>query len=257
MDRINNLIAVYNENPVLQSKFSLDEYLNIMEPGSYTPPTIAEAITEQPVESIVNTQQPIINQGGDRDTFTPIDPNAVKYPYGGGSSENFNLGPKGEAFDYEADAYNIGPTFAGQLSKFAVGLANLPTPFNYLKTAISNSAKVQKEKEEAAIKKAEEERVARELIAEAKKIEAARIEAARIEAARIEAAQRDAVERMRQQNEREGRGGYQSNFAQDREFMDGPQGDGGGGGSPGSSGPGGSDSMGSFFNGGIVSLRRR
>ena len=50
MDRINNLIAVYNENPVLQSKFSLDEHLNIMEPGSYTPPTITEAITEQPVK---------------------------------------------------------------------------------------------------------------------------------------------------------------------------------------------------------------
>lgn len=243
MDRINNLIAVYNENPVLQSKFSLDEYLNIMEPGSYTPPTIAEAITEQPVESIVNTQQSIINQGGDRDTFTPIDPNAVKYPYGGGSSENFNLGPKGEAFDYEADAYNIGPTFAGQLSKIAVGLGNLPTPFNYLRTAISNSGKVQKEKEEAAIKKAEEERVARELIAEAEKIEAAR----------IEAAQRDAVERMRQQNERQGTGGYQSNFAQDRDFMDG--GNRGTGNNP--SDKGGSDTMGSFFNGGIVSLRRR
>ena len=232
----------------MQSKFSLDEYLNIMEPGSYTPPTIAEAITEQPVESIVNTQQSITNQGGDRDTFTPIDPNAVKYPYGGGSSENFNLGPKGEAFDYEADAYNIGPTFAGQLSKIAVGLGNLPTPFNYLRKAISNSARIQREKEEAAIKKAEEERVARELIAEAEKIEAARIEAAR-----IEAAQRDAVERMRQQNERQGTGGYQSNFAQDRDFMDG--GNRGTGNNP--SDKGGSDTMGSFFNGGIVSLRRR
>ena len=41
--------------------------------------------------------------------------------------------------------------------------------------------------------------------------------------------------------------------------MDGPQGDGGnnGRGRTGSSGPGGSDTMGSYFNGGIVSLRRR
>ena len=246
MDRINNLIAVYNENPVLQSKFSLDEYLNIMEPGSYTPPTIAEAITEQPVESIVNTQQPIINQGGDRDTFTPIDPNAVKYPYGGGSSENFNLGPKGEAFDYEADAYGIGPTIGGQLSKIAIGLGNLPTPFNYLRKAISNSAQVQKEKEEAAIRKAEEERIAKELIAEAE-----RIEAARIEAARIETAQRAEIEAMRQRNEQRGQGGYQAGYGND--FMGG--GDRDRGNNPGDKG--GSDTMGSFFNGGIVSLRRR
>ena len=86
---------------------------------------------------LLMTQQSITNQGGDRDTFTPIDPNAVKYPYGGGSSENFNLGPKGEAFDYEADAYGIGPTIGGQLSKIAIGLGNIPTPFNYLRKAIS------------------------------------------------------------------------------------------------------------------------
>jgi len=231
MDRINNLIAVYNENPVLQSKFSLDEYLNIMEPGSYTPPTIAEAITEQPVESIVNTQQPIINQGGDRDTFTPIDPNAVKYPYGGGSSENFNLGPKGEAFDYEADAYGIGPTIGGQLSKIAIGLGNLPTPFNYLRKAISNSAQVQKEKEEAAIRKAEEERIAKELIAEAEKKEAAR----------IETAQRAEIEAMSQRNEQRGQGGYQAGYGND--FMGG--GDRDRGNNPGDKG--GSDTMGSFF----------
>lgn len=253
MDRINNLIAVYNENPVLQSKFSLDEYLNIMEPGSYTPPTIAEAITEQPVESIVNTQQSITNQGGDRDTFTPIDPNAVKYPYGGGSSENFNLGPKGEAFDYEADAYNIGPTFAGQLSKIAIGLGNLPTPFNYLRTAISNSAQIQKEKEEAAIKKAEEERVAKELIAEAEKIEAARIEAA--QKAAFDKAMADQKSFYDSLND--GRGATSTQESRDNA----------GGGEAANRGDEGSgwDSspfarggrVKSYFNGGIVSLRRR
>lgn len=76
----------------------------------------------------------------------------------------------------------------------------------------------------------------------------ARAEAAKrqaeAEAARQKAkeqTQRDAVERMRQQNEREGRGGYQSDFAQDRDFMDG--GDRDRGNNPGDKG--GSDTMGS------------
>ena len=63
-----------------------------------------------------------------------------------------------------------------------------------------------------------------------------------------------AAKAMQDRNRAEGRGGYQSNFAQDRDFMEG------GGGrdaaqesrSPGSSGPGGSDTMGSFAYGGRV-----
>jgi len=137
-------------------------------------------------------------------------------------------------------------------------LGMLPTPFNLARKGIEffNDYRENKKKEIEAAKILEQmrqERIKNEQIAKEKK----------------EQAQRDAVERMRQRNEREGRGGYQSNFAQDRDFMEGPQGDGdgggGGGGSPGSSGPGGSDSMGSFayggqvrrnyLNGGIVSLR--
>ena len=72
-----------------------------------------------------------------------------------------------------------------------------------------------------------------------------------------EAQQRAEVARMQAENRDRNRGGYQSSFAQDRDFMEGP-----GGGrdmgqeatSPGSSGPGGSDTMGSFMDGGIVDL---
>ena len=67
---------------------------------------------------------------------------------------------------------------------------------------------------------------------------------------------KQAATRSRAEANREARrGGYQSNFAQDKDFMGG-----GGGGrdaaqesrSPGSSGPGGSDTMGSFAYGGRV-----
>ena len=56
---------------------------------------------------------------------------------------------------------------------------------------------------------------------------------------------------MQAQNRAEGRGGYQSNFAQDRDFMEGREGAGTG---LGASDKGGSDTMGSFMDGGIVDL---
>jgi hypothetical protein len=90
---------------------------------------------------------------------------------------------------------------------------------------------------------AEIQRKAREEAARKAREEAAR--KAREEAARRaqeEARQRAEVERMRQQNEREGRGGYQSDFAQDKDFMGGGNRDRG----LGSGDKGGSDTMGSF-----------
>ena len=53
------------------------------------------------------------------------------------------------------------------------------------------------------------------------------------------------------ENKAAGRGGYQSDFAQDSDFMDGPSGAGYGN-NPGDKG--GSDTMGSFMNGGLVDL---
>ena len=53
------------------------------------------------------------------------------------------------------------------------------------------------------------------------------------------------------ENKAAGRGGYQSDFAQDSDFMDGPSGAGYGN-NP--SDKGGSDTMGSFMNGGLVDL---
>ena len=91
-------------------------------------------------------------------------------------------------------------------------------------SAFSRAARV-----DTAIKQGAVDLAARE--AEKKRKAEEAIRKAQEKAAKEEQAKRDAVERMRQQNEREGRGGYQSDFAQDRGFM---------------GGRGGSDEMGSF-----------
>jgi len=168
-----------------------------------------------------------------------------------------------DMYRFDEDRFNLGPVDTIDKKKGIMEiLGMLPTPLNIARKGIDffkdyrEKKEIEKQREIEAAKILEQmrqERIKNEQIAKEKE----------------EQAQRDAVENMRQRNEREGRGGYQSNFAQDRDFMEGPQGDGdggnNGGGSPGSSGPGGSDSMGSFayggqvrrnyFNGGIVSLR--
>jgi hypothetical protein len=65
-----------------------------------------------------------------------------------------------------------------------------------------------------------------------------------------EAARQAAADAMQAENRDRGRGGYQSDFAQDRDFMEG--GDRGRGNDPDDAG--GSDTMGSFMDGGIVDL---
>ena len=139
-------------------------------------------------------------------------------------------------------------------------LGMLPTPLNIARKGIDFFSNYRKEKEiekqreiEAAkiIEQMRQERIKNEY--EVQKLQAQKeleAKAAQIEANRMQAA-----------NEQNRTGGYQSNFAQDRDFMGG--GDRDRGNDP--SDAGGSDTMGSFayggqvrrnyFNGGIVSLR--
>jgi len=167
------------------------------------------------------------NQGGDgpnNDPPGPTDP----YAGFGYSSANFGLGNtainKDAVMDYEADAYEIGRTPFGQLSKFGIGalnaLKNIPTPINLARMAYESYQQKQIEK------KAQEEAIARD------------------------------IARDMQESNRAGRtGGYQAGY--DSDFMDGPSGGGSTGGSPGSSGPGGSDSMGSFARGGLAEMFKK
>ena len=91
-----------------------------------------------------------LNQGGGGEgdgggpTPGPTDP----YAGLGYSSANFGLGKetigdfvnKDAVMDYEADAYNVGRTPLGQLSRFGVGiieaLKNVPTPVNLIRKGI-------------------------------------------------------------------------------------------------------------------------
>ena len=149
------------------------------------------------------------------------------------------------AFDYEFDA--ISPsveTYAADAppSIFSSkeeddeddeddeGIAGLSTgDYDYGTFGPNTSAFSRAARVDTAIKQGAVDLAARE--AEKKRKAEEAIRKAQEKAAKEEQAKRDAVERMRQQNEREGRGGYQSDFAQDRGFM---------------GGRGGSDEMGSF-----------
>ena len=105
---------------------------------------------------VTNTQTNIINQGGDGDNGGG---GGGKKTFDKGySSENFNLGPNKDVVDYEAEAYQIGPTFKGQLAKAYIGLRSLPTPFNIASKAVGNITDFFKKK--AAEKKAAEEAAA-------------------------------------------------------------------------------------------------
>jgi hypothetical protein len=158
----------------------------LAERGLYTPGGTTEE-TE-----IIASAPNIINQqtGGDG---PPNDP--PKDPYGGlgYSSANFGLGKginKDAVMDYEADAYNQGRTFTGQLNKIGLGffeaLKNIPTPFNIIRKGIEFAK--QKELE----KKAQEEAIAR-----------------------------DAARELQQRNIENKTGGYQFGYSPSSDFMSG------------------------------------
>ena len=175
---------------------------------------------------VTNTATNIINRGGEGKDDRP-DVRTDPYAGLGFSSANFGLGQginKDAVMDYEADAYEIGRTPLGQLSKFRVGivesLKNIPTPINLFRKAMEFTK--QKELE----KKAQEEAIARDLARE-----------------------------LQQQNIANQTGGYQFGYDKDSDFMGG--GDRGTGLGPADRG--GSDTMGSFKRGGLATMftRRR
>ena len=118
---------------------ALDIY-NSMSAYGFSDAEIADALRARglydvaPVETpVINTAPNIINQdrGGDGQNNEPPGFDL------GYSSENFGLGPNQDVVDYEAEAYNIGPTFRGQFAKTRLGIQNLiskmrslPTPLN-------------------------------------------------------------------------------------------------------------------------------
>ena len=182
-------VGLFMGGPALEGQ-ALNIY-NSMNAYGFTDQEIANALREQglydaapAVETpVTNTATNIINQGdgggGGIKTFDK-----------GFSSQNFNLGPNKDVVDYEAEAYQVGPTFKGQLAKAYMGLRSLPTPFNIASRAIGNISEFAKDQ----IKKAQEAR-----------------DKARAAKAAV----------MQYENRRDNTGGYQSSFAKDTGFMEG------------------------------------
>ena len=181
-------------------------YDSMMAAGYFTEDEIRNAIinagyeipgTTTTTTPVTNVTPNIINQGGGGDG-PPIDPPKDPYAGLGFSSANFGLGKetigdfvnKDAVMDYEADAYKVGKTPLGQLSRIGVGifenLKNIPTPLNLARKAIE--------------------------FAKQRQIEKQRQE---------EAAARDLAREIQEQNRANRTGGYQSDFSQDSGFMEG------------------------------------
>tara|TARA_Y100001938_G_C7830793_1_gene301246 strand:- start:2 stop:607 length:606 start_codon:yes stop_codon:yes gene_type:complete len=172
--------------------FTEDEIRNAIINAGYEIPGTTTTTTP-----VTNVTPNIINQGGGGDG-PPIDPPKDPYAGLGFSSANFGLGKetigdfvnKDAVMDYEADAYKVGKTPLGQLSRIGVGifenLKNIPTPLNLARKAIE--------------------------FAKQRQIEKQRQE---------EAAARDLAREIQEQNRANRTGGYQSDFSQDSGFMEG------------------------------------
>jgi hypothetical protein len=119
--------------------FSDQEIANALEAqGLYTP---GSTTTTTPV---INQAPNIINQGGGGGGgggggITTFDK--------GFSSQNFGLGSNKDVVDYEAEAYNIGPTFRGQIAKAFNAFQNIPTPFNIARMGIQKAIEFTKQKQ--------------------------------------------------------------------------------------------------------------
>ena len=244
---INNLTNVYNSNPTLQGQYTLQQYLDLFDQGSYTPiqPTPTPTPTPDPgIPSIINQNiNQYQNQGGDKDDGnTNVVEGGKDYGYTGtgstGSTTGFNIEDIAEG-TIDSDEASTGKFGLGTLASIAGFFAN---PLGFFGTRVAKKgyditqqrlAKKALEKELADIEKQKEKQ-------------------AQIEINRIQAS-----------NQQNKTGGYQSSWSGNNDFMDGPS-DAGRGNNPGDKG--GSDSMGSFarggsvrkyFKGGIVSLRGR
>ena len=182
---ITNLINTYQNNPTLQSQMTQQEYLDLFgsRPTSTTTEQIIKSSTSPTIKApAIKPILPIIPQESDGDGGGGITKGFTK----GYSSANFGLGPNKGVVDYEAEAYNVGPTFRGSIARVLSNLKNIPTPFTLARMGIEKAIEFTKQKQK------EKE-------------------------AQLAAITRD----IARDNKAAGTGGYQSSFGQDTGFMEG------------------------------------
>ena len=140
---------------------------NTMTSGGHSDETIQNTLEElgywpipgaRGIETIVNTD---INQGGGGDGGGGGITNAY--------NPNQNLGTT-NITDYEAEAYGIGPTWAGSWAKLKDDFSRIPTPFNLARMGINKFQDWRTQQNQLAIdaqQKAAAEKIAQEKIAAA------------------------------------------------------------------------------------------
>ena len=144
--------------------FSDQEIANAIKEAGYELPTSTSTASETTAPNIIGSQ---INQGDDKGPASP----RTKFDKGF-SLQNFNLGPKKDVVDYEAEAYGIGPTFKGQFAKALTAFSKIPTPFNIARMGIQKAvdfANKGRERDRIAREKAAAELKAKQAIAAAEK----------------------------------------------------------------------------------------
>ena len=148
-------VGLFMGGPALEGQ-ALDVYTSMNKYG-FSDQEIADALSARGLYGsgntttttpVTNTQTNIINQGGGGGGsggggITTFDK--------GFSSANFGLGKdvinKDAVVDYEAEAYNVGPTFTGTFARALTGLKNIPTPFNIARMGIQKAIDFAKQKE--------------------------------------------------------------------------------------------------------------
>ena len=134
------------------------EIYNSMSAYGFSDQEIADALRAQglydaPIVQtpVTNTAPNIINQGGGGgEDHKPPRPKTFDKGF---SSLNFGLGKdlvnKDAVVDYEAEAYNVGPTITGTFARALNSLKNIPTPFNIARMGIEKAIEFAKQKEKA------------------------------------------------------------------------------------------------------------
>ena len=162
--------------------FTEDEIRNAIINAGYEIPGATTTTTP-----VTNVAPNIINQGGGEGGPPPPGPKPFDKGF---SSLNFGLGRdvvnKDAVVDYEAEAYNVGPTFRGSIARVLSNLKNIPTPFNLARMGIEKAIEFTKQKQ-------------------------------REKEAQLAAIARD----IARDNKAAGTGGYQSSFGKDTGFMEG------------------------------------
>ncbi len=239
-----NLTAVYNQNPTIQSMYTLPEYLSLFGQGTYTPiqptptdPTPTDPTPEPGIPSIINQN---LNQGGGEGDG-PQDIANVPGTYG--KEYTGQTMPDGTPIGSTVQVSGLG--IFDSLKKTGEDLVDLYktySPIGFIGRKITEAKKNKIAREKAAFDKAEKERIAKETIAKAAERQA--------EADRI----RNTYQRQQQQirDAGEGRGSRQG----DSDISDADRGGFATDDTAGFFARGGRVRK-SYFNGGIVSLRRR